>query len=69
MTVYEERADQVMRRRHPQQWARTRGTIEQRLQAMVDARNEDGKPCWSLEDWRVMYYWLRRVEEGLSNES
>ena len=46
----------------PQQWAHTEGTIEQRLQAMLIARNEDGQPCWSEADWKMIYGCLKGVQ-------
>ena len=61
-TVDEEWADIWMRRMFPQQWAHTEGTIEQRLQAMLIARNEDGQPCWSEADWKMIYGCLKGVQ-------
>ena len=63
-TVDEDFADLWMRRCHPQQWARTQGTIEQRLQAMLVCRNEDGQPCWSEDDWVMIYRCLRGVQDS-----
>ena len=64
LTADEMFADAVMTHRHRQQWQRTRGTIEQRLQAMLIARNEDGQPCWTQEDWQQIYRLLKNVQEG-----
>ena len=63
MTADEMFADLMMQQRHRQQWQRTRGTIEQRLQAMLIARNEDGQPCWSEQDWQKIYWLLKGVQE------
>ena len=62
-TVDEEWADIWMRRMFPQQWAHTQGTIEERLQAMLIARNEDGHPCWSQSDWTEIYRCLKGVQQ------
>ena len=64
LTVDEQWADILMRRLHPQQWAHTQGTIEQRLQAMLIARNEDGQPCWSEGDWAMIYRCLKGVQDS-----
>ena len=63
-TVDEDFADVAMRRLYPQQWAHTQGTIEQRLQAMLIARNEDGQPCWSEADWKMIYGCLKGVQDS-----
>ena len=62
-TVDEDFADVAMRRLYPQQWAHTQGTIEERLQAMLIARNEDGQPCWSEGDWVMIYRCLKGVQQ------
>jgi len=62
-TVDEDFADVAMRRLFPQQWARTQGTVEQRLQSMLIARNEDGQPCWSEGDWKMIYGCLKGVQQ------
>jgi len=62
-TVDEDFADVAMRRLYPQQWAHTQGSIEQRLQAMLIARNEDGQPCWSESDWKMIYQCLKGVQQ------
>ena len=63
-TVDEDFADVAMRRLYPQQWAHTQGSIEQRLQAMLIARNEDGQPCWSEADWKMIYRCLKGVQDS-----
>jgi hypothetical protein len=63
-TVDEDFADVAMRRLYPQQWAHTQGSIEQRLQAMLIARNEDGQPCWSEADWKMIYGCLKGVQDS-----
>ena len=63
-TVDEDFADVAMRRLYPQQWAHTQGSIEQRLQSMLIARNEDGQPCWSEGDWKMIYGCLKGVQDS-----
>ena len=62
-SVDEDFADLWMRRCHPQQWARTHGTIEERLQAMLVCRNEDGQSCWHEDDWKMIYRCLKSVQQ------
>ena len=64
MSADEMLADVLMTHWHRQQWQRTKGTIEQRLQAMLIARNEDGQPCWSEQDWQKIYRLLKNVQEN-----